>query len=1367
MASMQEQLISLLKTEYAVVPFGEILRKPVTALLGVGEEAAAALKILDIHTVFDLATSEVFAAASKILDAGQSTKSLIYQYGAPSADLVRESASSTAGIGQLKNSSISALQRVPNDKGDAISRALGVTNIRELALYPPHEAAVKILNRVYFPENDPAVDSEQPVDLLPKNGEYPTEKVQYTTLVMDEIGIDEGGIDIASSDFKPLDLVKLALEDTGFQKIAYGALITMTQSWFAQGVTLGHLLHSVSLAPGESTRIAMVDWTRKSRAGQTEVLTEEDELDNQTAHNRAMNEVTAATARDAQTGFSQSNQSSSAEAAAVAASASASFLGAASVDVSAGYSMSNSNASADSYSTSSGSRDISSQMAQNVNDRTHQNAHSTRSRRAAVVKEVSQSEHEAISTRILANYNHMHALTVQYYEVVQIYKTRVSISKVDKVLFIPVKLLDFDNDDLISRFRAVLSMASPTREISRAIQNLDSVELAPAPKTVFSGLKIPVNFEDVKIIGRTYDMGKQGPLIGILTGTRTNPPLGRTIARDPDQPEGGASGSGGRSDPLIAAIAPSLSRGARPTAFSKDVRAALWDTNEPIQEAGRTFSYPIFQNGSESLFLPNDVLVEGIEIDGEGENTMTPVFGLAAGGTTNVVSTNQPIPLAQLTYIGVKGSLQYASTNVTVQISTVRNGLRAPINLPVVTIGPGFGGTTEVVRIKAGKVKPEIKAFLKANRAFYSLAVFRSLTPTQIALLLSGYTVKIKERRPGPAPESPETVEEHSVPVSQVVEPRPIRYVGNFLCFAMNTAAGDPDWTQWLQKRGLKVGYATEDIVPLPSGGTFAEAVLGRYNCAEKLDMTRFWNWQDSPIPILPSDIAAIQAGNHNTSDGGNVQPGQLSQPIINMAAPAPLPDPAGTTAVLAAIQNGAMFRDMAGLALTQQLAQAGTAATAQAATSAGQQAGANLQATMAQNTERQRIEAQSKLALAQMAMSMPSASKGGLNHSQDGAKVNYFDSQAKLGASGLTGSPGDATRGVGAGISPGPTSGLIRGSGGGTGAPSAGSAASLNPAFNAAVWGDGAPRSALLQRALDMTSADGPQPPAFENIAYTGDPAQVKGWEDLLEFQVPDVVVNAMAARDIKVQKFDDALGDLTVDLFEVRISKLPVLPGETAPATAEDFLFYMRTHLNDDRFIDTGVADFYVLDAAMDKATWESRNPVGAVIGINIPFWKSLKMSAMDTPLGTVELKSIGDNAAVVCSGADGAHWRFTTVTTPFRQTGTHPVTGSRDFGIKPLPSNSSSGGSSEEGSQAAAWTFYTRGSSRPTGPFETILQNITFSGERKLWTSLQERTAKFINTHSGAAEAVVPPLQRVVKWPGSVWNTLEKGLKGKQFL
>ena len=147
------------------------------------------------------------------------------------------------------------------------------------------------------------------------------------------------------------------------------------------------------------------------------------------------------------------------------------------------------------------------------------------------------------------------------------------------------------------------------------------------------------------------------------------------------------------------------------------------------------------------------------------------------------------------------------------------------------------------------------------------------------------------------------------------------------------------------------------EIIPLPSGGVFAEAVLGRFNAAEKIDLTRFWNWQDSPIPITAPEIAPVQAGSRARSD--EIRPGQLSAPVVTIQNPTALPDPTGVAAILGAIQQGNMFRDMSGLAQTAALAQAGVQASAQGATAAGQQAAATLATVMANNTERMRIAAQ------------------------------------------------------------------------------------------------------------------------------------------------------------------------------------------------------------------------------------------------------------------------------------------------------------------------------------------------------------------------------------------------------------------------
>ena len=66
-----------------------------------------------------------------------------------------------------------------------------------------------------------------------------------------------------------------------------------------------------------------------------------------------------------------------------------------------------------------------------------------RSRRATAIREISQSEHETLSTRSVTNFNHMHALTVQYYEIVQVYKTVNELARVQRCIFIPMRPVNF------------------------------------------------------------------------------------------------------------------------------------------------------------------------------------------------------------------------------------------------------------------------------------------------------------------------------------------------------------------------------------------------------------------------------------------------------------------------------------------------------------------------------------------------------------------------------------------------------------------------------------------------------------------------------------------------------------------------------------------------------------------------------------------------------------------------------------------------------------------------------------------------------------------------------------------------------------
>lgn len=897
----------LLVSEAQLLPLAEVLNLPPDRLLGVSAQAQATLSSLGVRNVFDLAMSSVFNAAAQIEDAADNPANAMNRFGRPISDLVKAGISGTVAVPDLRNASIDILTGI--DDAATVRNALGVTSVRDLSVYPPFRAAREILDRVFFPERLETFDAESPADLIPKSGEFPTERVQYTSLVLDQILRPANApalIDLAGSAFTPIDAAQVAGAGFGFSTLGLGMLLTLNQSWFMQGVTLGHLLHSMALAAGESTRIAVVDWSRKSSAGQTESLGESEDLSQDTSRNRSISEVTEAVAREAQTGFSHTESKSTTKQAGASAGISIGPFGG---GVSA--SIAKTSTSADSYATSAGSREVGASMLQNASDRTHQHAHSARTRRASVVREVSQTEHESVSTRVVTNYNHMHALTVQYYEVLQIYRTETSLTRCDRVVFVPFKLLDFGNVDLLRRFRGALIDAALTPAVRDALQNFDTLELVPERQAVFPGLGGSIT--DVMVANRRVGTVRALPAVRArpATGAETGPEV-----EDPD-------------------IDPKPPRPPRPP-LADDIAVSLWE--HAAAKLSHFFGTPTVRRNSQSLFVPSDVRVEEGAVQSSAR-AIKLVFVLRDG--TRITDLSASIGLAEVDRMAIVGSDPAADVAATGVLALSRNGIVFPLELPTVTVAQA-AQETKLIDVRAAGADVNLVQHLADNRLHYSQAVFRNLDSAMIAGLLSPFSITLNGK---------------SFPLVQVAEPIPLRIVGNALAFKINTdPVNDAEWRDFMTSRGLTIGQAKVDIVPLSSGGIFAEAVLGRFNCAERLDISRFFNWQDSPIPIQPTDIAAIQTGTRATAE--TLTPGQFSAPLVSITPPAALPDPTGLAGTLAAIQNGNLFRDMSGLADTIKLATETAKLSAAGATAVGSQASDNLKTAVTADTERRKIAA-------------------------------------------------------------------------------------------------------------------------------------------------------------------------------------------------------------------------------------------------------------------------------------------------------------------------------------------------------------------------------------------------------------------------
>jgi hypothetical protein len=1062
-----------LKTDSAKLDALEALRASPAVLLGVDGPAAAALKQVEIASVFDLASSRLFANADRLLQAGLDPKDPYFRFGVAPKDVVN-TAEEDRSIDELHFEGIAILQGLDATTAAALSDALGIATVRDLALWPPYRAARAILNDAYSPEKTAGFDPEAPPDLLPKSGEYPTERVFYHTLVLDEVGATP---DKALEDAEPIDLAPTLGEDFGFKHLGIGALITISQSWYAQGVALGQLLHSTALAPGESTRIAMMDWARRTRAGTTETISETEQLDNETLHGRSLSEVTKAVANEAQEGFSStsttgtsSQKGTSSGSATINADPLNAITGGLFGDdpgVTTGGSTSSestTSASGMTYTSSSGNRNLEASTTQNVMDRTQQHANSVRNRRASIVREVSQEEHQSVSTRVVTNYNHMHALSIQYYEVVQIYRVEAGISDVEKCIFIPMKLIDF-TQPMVDKYRFVLA---------RSALNRHAVDL------------LTTRYGVVEVIPQTPRV-TPSRLIAKLAATQVAKAVLRenlfSLMMEPAAAPGTAP---------AAPAAPELSAAREKVRIQPslvDVLAAKGYDLVQVDYASKAVGRSLVRVNSDSLFLPRDTVITGLVV---AQGSVIKLQAKARNNTavveidTDGVSLTQPLQVTEIESVRMT-SARDDEQSVTLVLQCNYLGVAFPLSVKLRLAGGN--AVQDALRFGIEQASNELVDHLNANKLHYSQAIYRSLDAASLALLLSPYSYRGK-------------------PLMQQIDPSPVTFTANYLVFKMHEEPfeqaidGQPvtsDWGRWLKDHGISMSKLKTELVPLPSGGVFAEAVLGRYNGAEKLDMTRFWNWQDSPIPIVAPEIAPVEMTSRGATE--DLKPGQLGAPVVSIVNPTTLPEPTGLAAALQAIQNGNMFRDMSGLAATMGLTQAALNAASQGATAAGSQAGANA-ATAAQLLSDLAKTAASVMTMGAGGAAGMLAGGGGMlggasNISHAGALVNQGRSLDSRGAQQqASGAMGGTT---GGGTSGGDTSG--GGAGGGSDGGSAGGGSSPGgsdgtagggeqAAFQRAVWGPAGESQADTVKSLFSLASGGMASPGGTGTGSATPPA-------------------------------------------------------------------------------------------------------------------------------------------------------------------------------------------------------------------------------------------------------------------------------------
>ncbi|QIG46303.1 hypothetical protein G5V57_00120 [Nordella sp. HKS 07] len=244
--------------------------------------------------------------------------------------------------------------------------------------------------------------------------------------------------------------------------IAHGHLLHFKQVWYADGYSLGDLLYSLPLAPGQKKLISVVDWERRERTTREEFTSADEGLQAALSRDRDLSEVVSGALSESVRGGSRNTTAGAGVGTGAAGNGSyQQFNFGALIGVSGGVGDSTSSA----FQISS--RDVSSSSLQHLRDRTLQSASAVRNLRSTIVQTASQGEAIRATTEVVANHNHCHALTIQYFEVLRHLKVTNELVDVQECLFVPLPMSEFNRERTL-RWRQPLSTYLQRRELAPA-----------------------------------------------------------------------------------------------------------------------------------------------------------------------------------------------------------------------------------------------------------------------------------------------------------------------------------------------------------------------------------------------------------------------------------------------------------------------------------------------------------------------------------------------------------------------------------------------------------------------------------------------------------------------------------------------------------------------------------------------------------------------------------------------------------------------------------------------------------------------------------------------------------------------------------
>ncbi|MEV0387473.1 hypothetical protein [Nonomuraea sp. NPDC050643] len=665
--------------------------------------------------------------------------------------------------------------------------------------------------------------------------------------------------------------------------VAHGHVLGFRQVWRADGYSLGDLLHSVPLAPGQQRRMAVLDWERREESRRDETLEFEEQLEAVLDRDRDITEIAGSRLAEESAGGSRASQWG------VAGGIGGGFIGNG-WGIFGGVAGGAGGADADAWQNSS--RTLSANSLQALRDRTTQRASAVRDQRSTVIQTVAQGESVRAETEFVANFNHCHAITIQHFEVLRHFLVDHELADVRECLFVPLPITLFDLDKA-RRWRESLQRHLRDRTLRDAF---DAVE------------RVLDDWQGHNLPPRRFSEEAPEDLLGELR-------VSFVIPRPRDAEDGGFQLENWRLlRPLLNVDALELwtarlnarAQAERDRVFRAEVAPGL---AERLAQHLR-FAY-VTRSGGE-VPIPLDATLVSRYAEG------VPLYvSLRPAGPL------PPIPREEITRFMISypdGDLP-PDAQVIVHSGRVRYHTEHLRHLlfDQPRLLNDLGGADRVVvptplsrmelrdpRAEDRRLAERLIAHLNEQIEWYHQAIWSGMSAARRYLLLDGVIAPNAGGRS----------------VAGVVENRLIGISGN--CLILPVAPGihlDPTLVRDDERVSLQNAYAAAAPPPLrvsvPTRGVFAEAVAGSCNSCEVPDDTRFWRWDESPLPETLTAIEPLSTASRAEPQAA-LTPTPLPQPLVAIQNAPELPDPLGLQEALKVLAQGNLFKDITGLTETQ-----------------------------------------------------------------------------------------------------------------------------------------------------------------------------------------------------------------------------------------------------------------------------------------------------------------------------------------------------------------------------------------------------------------------------------------------------------------